>query len=81
MGDGTYVINEVRASVCNPSARRESSRYLGTLLIGIRTELEGLMLELAGSNLSTIGDDGRVEGGVMFAEILGFVLDKYVRIQ
>jgi hypothetical protein len=67
-------MNEVRASVCNPNSKRESSRYFGILLIGIKTELDGLIF---GSNVSIVGDIGG-EVGVILLGILGFVLNKRI---
>jgi hypothetical protein len=74
-------MNEVRASVCSPKARRESSRYLGILLIGIITEFDGLMSGQAGSNVSIVGEGGREVGGVTFVQIFGLVLEELIICQ
>lgn len=73
----TYVMNEVRASVCKPSARSALSRYLGISPMDITTELEGLILGWAGSNDSKclVGEEGRELGGVALGAIEEIVLN------
>jgi hypothetical protein len=61
------VINEVRASVCSPSARRTSSMYPVTLSKGRSAELLGAITGRDGSNgrlAASSGVPGREHEGV-----------------
>lgn len=68
------MINDVRASVCKPRAKRHLSRYLGISSILKRTEFKGLMSGFAGLNDGMLGVDGREFGGVRSTRPVGFVL-------
>ena len=63
----TYVMNDVRASVCKARAFRASSRYAGTLSMLRSTASLGVITGREGSNSSTLwqsGDEDRDEAGV-----------------
>lgn len=70
------MINEVRASVCSPRARRTLSKYKGTSFMGSKTEFPGLTSGLEGLNTKELfssavsGELGRDAGGL--ATCLGF---------
>ena len=63
----TYVMNDVRASVCKVRAFKASSRYAGTLSMLRSTASVGVMIGREGLKYwssGQLGDDGRDEAGV-----------------